>query len=262
MTDAPVLDLPFALEGPWSAIGVRVSQDEAGVHARVLANPGGAATDAIRARLARMLSLDVDGARFVEVAARDPVVKALRCARPGLRPILFPSPYETAARAIIGHQLAVPQAAAIARRLGEAHGVRLDMGDCVLHAFPAPAALADLPLAVPGLAARKVEQLRALGQAADVLGTEQLRMMAPEAAKRHLQQLGGIGPFSAELILMRGVGDADAFPRTEPSLHRAMVEAYGLGPEPDRGALEAIADGWRPYRSWAGLLLRATVSRR
>lgn len=271
------LDLAFPLEGSWSAVGVRVSQDGAGARARVLANPGGAATSAICDRLRRMLSLDVDGAAFKPVAARDPVIEALRRRRPGLRPILFPSPYETAARAIIGHQLAVPQAAAIARRLGEAHGARLDMGDRILHAFPAPAALADLPPAIPGLAARKVEQLRALGQAADVLGTDRLRAMTPEAAREHVQQLSGIGPFSAELILIRGVGNADAFARTEPSLHQAMLAAYGLGPHPDAShldgsrtgashvdaarldALEAIAEGWRPYRSWAGLLLRASL---
>ncbi len=77
-----------------------------------------------------------------------------------------------------------------------------------------------------------------------------------DQALAHLQQLPGIGPFSAELIMIRGVGDADVFPRTEKSLHRNMAAAYKLGGEPNIDALEQIANKWRPYRSWAGLLLR------
>jgi DNA-3-methyladenine glycosylase II len=80
--------------------------------------------------------------------------------------------------------------------------------------------------------------------------------MPRDVALSHLQHLPGIGPFSAELILMRRVGDPDAFPRTELRLQRAMAAAYGLGQKPDLAVLEKIADGWCPYRSWVGLLLR------
>ncbi len=59
-----------------------------------------------------------------------------------------------------------------------------------------------------------------------------------------------------KLILLRGVGDPDAFPRQEKRLHRAMAAAYHLGDDPDLETLERIADRWRPSRSWVGLLLR------
>lgn len=109
-----------------------------------------------------------------------------------------------------------------------------------------------------GLASRKVEQLRALGVAtADGrFGSARLRAMDRDEALSHLQQLPGIGPFSAELVLLRGVGDPDAFPRTERRLHRAMTAAYHLGHDTDLDVLERVADRWRPYRSWVGLLLR------
>ena len=67
--------------------------------------------------------------------------------------------------------------------------------------------------------------------------------------------LPGIGPFSAELILLRGAGYPDAFPTHEKRLHRAMAAVYHLNPGPE--ALRAIADRWRPYRTWIALLLRA-----
>ena len=256
----PVLDVALLLDGLWQTVGVRIDQPSEEVRARVFTNPDEATNDTIRTQLERMLSLDVDGTGLADVAAHDAVFARLRQQQPGVRPVLFPSPYETAARAIIGHQLPVRQAAAITARLAEAHGVGVAVGERVLYGFPAPDRLAQLPL-IQGLASRKVDQLRVLGTQADLLDSKRLRTMDHDAAMTHLQQLPGIGPFSAELILMRGVGDPDAFPKTEKRLHRAMAAAYHLGDDPALDTLERIANGWRPYRSWVGLLLRNTISR-
>ncbi len=254
------LDLALLLEGSWNTVAVRVFEMDGAVRATVLANPSGAMTRDIRAQLERILSLDIDAVGFREVAARDDVIARLERRRPGLRPILFPSPYEAAARAIIGHRLPVKQAAAINVRIAALYGVHVDVGDRVMHAFPAPEKLVDLAT-VPGLAERKVDQLRALGAAAVAgrLNTAPLRAMDREEALLSLQQLPGIGPFSAELIMIRGVGDVDAFPRSEMRLHRAMAAAYHLGDDPDIAALERVAQKWHPYRSWAGLLLRHSL---
>lgn len=71
-----------------------------------------------------------------------------------------------------------------------------------------------------------------------------------------LQTLPCIGPFSPALIMIRGVGDPDNFPLTEKKLHKAMTKAYNLCDSPAIDTLKNIAEQWRPYRSWAGLLLR------
>jgi len=255
---AQVLDLAFPLEGSWSPVGVRVYQHPSGsVSAHLLANPVQALTHDVRTTLERMLSLDVDGAGFAEVAARDEVVDGLRHRHIGIRPVLLPSPYETAARAIIGQQLPLRQAAAITARIAAEHDVPVEVDDRVMPTFPAPSQLTNLP-AVHGLAARKVEHLRVLGNAAadGWLSSARLRALDRAEALTELQQLPGIGPFSAELILMRGVGEPDAFPLLEKRLHRAIAAAYHLGEEPDLPTLERIAEQWRPYRNWAGLLLR------
>ena len=255
------LDLAFLLEGSWSPVGVRITQDARGLSAQIYANPHRIGQDVVRTQLERILSLDADGVAFAAVAARDPVLEAARQREPGLRPILFPSPYQAAARAIIGHQLAVRQAARIAGRIAADHGTAIDIAGHAVHAFPAPDRLAGLP-AIPGLAGRKVEQLRALGRAAaaddrTLPDAAALRAMPWDVAMDRLQRLSGIGPFSAELILLRGAGHPDAFPCQEPSLHRAMAAAYGLGSEADLAILGGIAERWRPFRTWAGFLLRA-----
>ena len=252
-----VLDLAFALEGSWNTVGVRVEQQGGKVHAQVLANPGAATTADVCAQLERMLCLDVDGAGFASVAARDAVVAGLAARHPGLRPVLFPSLYEAAARAIIGQGLPVRQAAVVSARIAKAYGVHVTIGERSMHAFPAPDRLAELK-PVAGMAGRKVEHLRTLGAAAvdGRFSSSQLRAVGRDEALERLQTLPGIGPFSAELILLRGVGDSDAFPQTELRLHRAMASAYQLGDTPNLATLERIAEGWRPYRSWVGLLLR------
>jgi DNA-3-methyladenine glycosylase II len=248
------LDLAFPSEGGWSTVGVRVTDDLVG---HIVANPGRVPVDEIRTQVERILSLDVDGTGFAEVGDRDPVVADLQKQFPGLRPVLFASPYEAAAWTLIGHRIRMTQAAALRGRMSEDLGERVDFGYRTLSAFPAPERLASLEPR-PGLTIGKVENLRALGRAAadGDLDADLLREMPYDEALRHLKKLPGIGPFSAELILIRGAGHTDAFPTETPRLHRAMAEAYELGPEPPLATLQALATAWRPYRSWVSFLLR------
>lgn len=256
---AAVLDLAFPLDGSWHPVAVRVVQDGSGVSADVLANPSRVAHDQIGAEVARVLCLDGDGEAFDRIGRCDPVVADLQGRYPGLRPILFPSPYQAAARAIIGHRLPVPAAAAAAARVAEQAGEPLDVDGGLVHAFPSPQRLAALE-PVRGLAQRKVDQLRSLGAAAEggALGAGRLLSMDGGAARTDLERLAGVGPFSSELIMLRGAGERDSFPRTELSFQRAMTAAYDL-PDGDVEAMEALAQRWRPYRSWVALLLRTST---
>ncbi len=256
--DGPArLDLAFAADDDWSTVGVRVTDGADGLRAHVVANPAGLPVPAIRAQVERILSLDVDANGFAAVADRDPVVRDLWRLLPGLRPVLFASPYEAAAWAILSHRVRMTQAGTVRRRLAREMGDEVDFGDRRLPAFPRPERLIKLA-AGPGLTLGKLENLRSLGHAAvdGALDADLLRGMSATEATAHLQKLPGIGPFSAELIMIRGVGDPDMFASRTPRLHLAMAEAYELGPEPPLPVLTAIADGWRPYRSWVAFLLR------
>jgi DNA-3-methyladenine glycosylase II len=249
------LNLAFVLDRSWATVGMRMVQQNGKIHATVIFNPADAPLPDMHTQISRMLSLDQDGDAFAALADNDTVIGSLQRQLPGIRPVMFPTPYECAARAIIGQRLFLRQAAAMQARVAATYGVPVDFGDHTIHAFPAPDRLAQMQ-EVEGLADRKVAQLRALGAAAidGLLDTDRLRMLPRDQALAQLQQLPGIGPFSADLILIRGAGDPDAFPRTELRLQRAMMRAYGIGP--DLAAMDRIADGWRPFRSWVGFLLR------
>jgi DNA-3-methyladenine glycosylase II len=252
------LDLAFPAENDWTTVGVRVTADRADLLADIVANPGALPLWQIRSQVERILSLDVDGLDFPTVAQRDPVVRDLQTRYPGLRPVQFHSPYEAADWTIIGQRIRMTQAAGIRTRMATQLGDGIDFGDRQLPSFPAPDRLAALR-EFPGLTRRKIEQLQALGRAAGQgqLDATALRSRPPAESLAHLQTLPGIGPFSAELILLRGAGHPDVFPTHEKRLHRAMAAVYHLGPTPTPEALQAIAANWRPYRTWTALLLRA-----
>ena len=83
-----------------------------------------------------------------------------------------------------------------------------------------------------------------------------MRGLDHNAARSELLELPGIGPFSADLILLRGCGVTDAFSLREPRLRTAISRAYGV-PDDDR-EIEQVAEQWRPWRTWASVLFRAT----
>ena len=241
------LRFAWAVDDDWRTVAVEVHETPTGVSGSLDPEPEGSLARAARRDVERILSLDVDGRAFAALGEGDDVLAGLLRRHGALRPVLFFTPYEAAAWAIIGHRIRMTQAATIMRRLAEELGER--------GAFPAPARLIELSAPQPGMTEQKVEQLRTLAAAAldGRLGRDRLRGMEPDEAIEDLQDLPGIGPFSAELILIRGVGAPDALPHHEPRLLRAARDVYGL---PDDADVAPVAEAWRPYRSWVSLLLR------
>lgn len=248
-----LLRLAFPAEDGWEPVGVAARQ-----HGRtVTLELSGQVDDpaAVADQAARILSLDVDGSGFLALGRRDPVVGHLQARYSGLRPVQFHSPYEAACWAIIGQRIRITQAAAIKSRIADECGHPVTVAGQRLAAFPGPEQ--SQHCALPGLPAVKVERLRGVASAAleGRLASAQLRSVEPDIALAQLAEIPGIGPFSAELILARGAGHPDVFPTAERRLHEEMTLAYGLS-DPSIDQLAAIADGWRPYRTWVGLLLR------
>ncbi len=248
------LALAFPVERDWQTAGVIVQQRGDHVAAAVY---GEADLEAVRAQLTRLLSLDVDGRRFPALGKRDQVVGELQGRYPGLRPVGFWSPYEAAVWAILSNRARIPQAATVKQRLAEQHGIKLELDGRILRAFPAPAALSRLRF-FDGISERKLPWLRAVAEAAldGRLDGGRLRSLDPRRAIDELRELPGIGPFGAELILIRGATHPDVFPAHEPRLHAEIARAYGLE-NPSLETLQGVAAQWRPYRSWVALLLRA-----
>ncbi|MCR6490519.1 DNA-3-methyladenine glycosylase 2 family protein [Amycolatopsis sp. OK19-0408] len=250
-----VLRLAFPLEGEWTPVGAVLRQRSPGEVAIEVRAPASQA-EAVVAQVERMCSLDIDGSGFRGAGERDPVVSMLQDLHPGLRPVLFASPYEAACWAVLSHRIWMSQAVRLRRGLTERYGAEVEVAGLRLPSFPPPAALAKLEY-LPGAPGQKLHRLRAVAQAAadGLLDAATLRSMPPDEALKQVQLLPGIGRFGAELVLIRGAGHPDVFPLAETRLHEFMRQAYHV---PDAGVAELaeIAAAWAPFRSWVSFLFR------
>jgi DNA-3-methyladenine glycosylase II len=223
----------------------------------------GAESDAALAQVARMLSLDHDGQAFERLGACDRVLGALQRAHPGQRPVLFGSPYEAAAWSVISARRPAAQGARVRAQLGTELGATFDLDGVAYPAFPQPARLLELDT-VPGLNDAKVQRLHGVARAAlaGELDVARLQALGPEAAYEDVQRLPGIGPFYAGLIVLRASGFADALAGLpEPKGAAFAARYYGL-PEPlSANAFAELAERWRPFRTWAAVLIRLAGTR-
>ena len=228
----------FLVDADWRRSEAVISQEDDAV--RIVVS---GVLDAATTQVRRFLSVDIDGRGWPDVGNRDPIVADAQRRLPGLRPCGFFSPYEAAAWAVLSQRVAMRQAAGVKRRLTDEHGDR--------GAFPAPAVLLGLDLDLPG---RKSEYLHAVAEAAlnGVFSGERLRSLDPDEALRQVQGVTGLGPFAAELVVIRGANSPDVLPRSEKRLEAEIVERYGTG-----RSMDEITDVWRPFRSWAAVHLRA-----
>lgn len=224
----------------------------------------GADTDTALDQIRRVLSLDHDGDQFAAVGRSEPILGALQRAHPGQRPVLFCSPYEAAAWAIISARRPAAQAARVREAVGSQLGETFELDGAAEIAFPQPRHLGELGDEFPGLSLEKLARLRdvvaaALGGELDV---SRLHELGPERAWVDLQRLPGLGPFYAGLVVVRASGFADALlPMAEPKVLAHTARFYGLSAPPDLAAFAQLAERWRPFRTWATVLVRLAGER-
>jgi DNA-3-methyladenine glycosylase II len=209
--------------------------------------PSMTALSGLQATLRKVLGLDVDPEplqRLSEVhRALRPTALALR----GMRPPRFADWFEAFANVVPFQQVSLDAGLAIVGRLVERFGSCVEQRGRRFRAFPSAAAIAGARLAALrecGLSARKAQSLRYLARAIETghLTESKLSTMGTDDALQALRELPGIGPWSAALLLLRGLGRIDVFPpgdvgaarrlgtlmrlRSEASLRR-VIERFG-----------------------------------
>ncbi|MEI7546977.1 MAG: AlkA N-terminal domain-containing protein [Actinomycetota bacterium] len=200
-------------------------------------------------RTRRLLDLDCDPATVRDHLGADELLGPLVAKHPGLRSPGHPDGTEVLVRAILGQQVSVAGARTLARRLVEQHGEPLaqPVGG-VTHLFPAAATLAGLDpdaFAIPR--ARGWAVIDACANVADgriVLDAGSDRAQTVAA----LQRLNGIGPWTAGYVAMRALGDPDVFLSTDLGVRHALA---ALAADTSETAVGALAERWRPWRSYA-----------
>jgi AraC family transcriptional regulator of adaptative response / DNA-3-methyladenine glycosylase II len=213
-------------------------------------------TAAATERVRRLLDADCDPVAVADAFAGDPVIGPLVRALPGLRVPGHVDGNEVAVRAVLGQQVSVAGARTVAARLTLAHGRPLARpADGLTHLFPDVAALAGLDpedLPMPRSRGRALIALCAAlahGDLALDRGPDR------DDVRRRLLAIPGIGPWTADYVALRALGHPDVFLPTDVGIRDALT---GLGQDPTRAV--ALAEGWRPWRSYAQLYLWQTLT--
>ncbi len=257
--------LAFAVDGGSGYAGAVLRQPNAhGPVELLIETTGGADPEVAAAQAARVVSLDHDGEEYVRVGDRDPAIGGLQRRHPGQRPVLFHSAYEGAAWSIISARRPGAQAAGVRDAIGERLGATFELDGRTLHAFPQPERLLELAPDTPGLTPEKVGRLGGVAEAAIAgrLDVAHLQAIGPERAYEEIQQLKGLGPFYAGLVVLRASGFADAMLQVaEPKLLAHATRLYGLDSPLTLEGLTELAESWRPFRTWVGVLIRLAGDR-
>lgn len=190
----------------------------------------------------RWFGLHVDTGPIDRALGRDPILTSVGPWLPGLRLIGFPDQFEAVASTILGQQVSLAAARTFLARLVATYG-RPHNG---LRAFPRPHVLAaDDPDAIAAAIRIPRTRARTLHRAATAWADgQQLDPQAPDAARATLLALPGIGPWTADYLLVRSLGHPDTFASGDVVARRAL--------DCDTAAdAERLAHRWAPYRSYA-----------
>jgi len=200
-------------------------------------------------RSRRLLDLDADPRAVDDQLGADPLLGRMIARHPGLRSPGAVDASELAIRAVLGQQVSVASARAQAARVVQSAGRPLPAPSGTLtHLFPTPDALAAMdPPTLPMTRAKGrsvVGLAQALADGKIVLDPGADR----EEVSAKLIELDGIGPWTAAYIRLRGLGDQDVFMPSDLGIRKALER---LGAKGDPKSAAAIAQRWRPWRSYA-----------
>jgi AraC family transcriptional regulator of adaptative response / DNA-3-methyladenine glycosylase II len=204
----------------------------------------------------RTFDLSADPARIRLAFRSDRLLAPLLKQRPGLRIPGAWDAFECAVRAVLGQQVTVAAARTFAARLVQRAGEQIDEpGECLTHLFPSPAALVEADLVGIGITGARIRALRALARAVE---DRKVDFAAPmEEVTAALASLPGLGAWTAQYVALRALAEPDAFPAADLVLRRI---ASADGKPLSTRALEARAEHWRPWRSYAVLHLWAAAA--
>ncbi|WP_144122229.1 DNA-3-methyladenine glycosylase 2 family protein [Catellatospora sichuanensis] len=203
------------------------------------------------ARCRRLLDLDADPAAVDAALAADPALAAVVAAEPGVRLPRSVDGFEMAVRAVVGQQISVAGARTVLARLCPPAAGTADRPGLPTSVFPTPEQLLLLPDEAFSMPASRRRTLRAVAEAV----RDGLRLDAGSdraATREALLALPGVGPWTADYIALRALGDPDVLLTTDLGTRRG---AKALGLPDDPADLARHAERWRPWRSYAQIRL-------
>ncbi|MCL5023524.1 MAG: DNA-3-methyladenine glycosylase 2 family protein [Nitrospirae bacterium] len=216
----------------------------------------------------KALGIRLDLTGFYAMAAQDKYLRPLAERFRGVKPPCFPTLFEALVNAFACQQLTLTLGIILLNRLTRQYGLPFIEGNETSYAFPRPE---DLCRAKP-------EEIRSLGYSTqkgraivelsrqlvdEGLNLNDLETMEDGRAHEYLMRLRGVGRWSAEYVMLRGLGRIRYFPGDDVGAQRNIRELLGLREKPDYGRIKKITGRWDPYPGFVYFhLLLADLERR
>ncbi len=202
---------------------------------------------------------DVDLAPFYEQMKKEPRLAPIFESRRGLHFVLDPTLYECLIKTIISQQLNLAFAATLIERLIERAGEKIPFREW-LPVFPTPSQVAGLEyedLQRLQFNRRKAEYVIDISRkiVAGELDLEGMKTLPDQLAIDQLVSLRGVGRWTAECLLLFGMGRSDLLPAADIGLRNALKKAYGLDQQPTEADVRQWGENWTPWRSYATFYL-------
>ncbi len=202
----------------------------------------------------RLLGLQVDLTEFYKIAGKKRKLAALAQQFAGVKPPIFPDPFEAFTAAVACQQVSLHVGISCINKLAEQHGLRAP--DDLQSAFPRPIDLVDLepePLKKLALSTNKaryiIDMAREIVEGRVDLNSYDSLTDAEMFAK--LTSMRGIGKWTAEYMMLRGYGRISTFPIDDSGARARLIKFLDLSDDLERTELEKLVHLWHPY---SGLL--------
>jgi DNA-3-methyladenine glycosylase II len=245
----------ICIRGSIAELSVRQSQSRGRprLEVHVSGRRFGPATKAeITMLLTRMLGLQIDLTPFYRMAARDGKLNQLAERYRGLKPVQFPTVFEALANAFACQQFTMAAGLQLLNRLAKLGSVATNAREGTRFGFPRPADLARmLPRVFRGLgfSGQKARAFRELSR--NILnGVFDLNVLAHqtnEAAIASLLELRGVGRWTAEYVLLRGLGRLDVFPGDDVGARNRLAKWLHRSRPMNYASVHRALDRWQPY---------------
>jgi AraC family transcriptional regulator of adaptative response / DNA-3-methyladenine glycosylase II len=199
-------------------------------------------------RIRAMFDINADWAAIVPSLRTDPALAARVEIDPGLRVPGCWDGFELATRAILGQQITVKGATALAGRIASTYGKAFKGPSGLTHLFPSAEILAEAKLGTVGVTGARAETIRSLARAVCSRKINFEGVVDSHAFLDRLCEIPGIGQWTAQYVAMRALREPDAFPSSDLGLLRALALATPR-------ELEQRVQACRPWRAYAAMYL-------
>jgi 3-methyladenine DNA glycosylase/8-oxoguanine DNA glycosylase len=213
---------------------------------------------------ASVLNLSLDLSPFYQSVKTDPVLESITGKLRGLKPRKTPTVFEALVRSILEQQISLIAAHRIQERLIHAYGTRLILDEVKFHVFPTPEQLSRASateLRALGLSKNKATYILDIAREVSE-GIFPLEGLANEKDTdlllSRLTEIRGVGEWTAEMVILRGIGRYDAFPATDLGLRRTLSNFYhGRDEVMSVAEVRHLTESWGFWKGLAGFYLIA-----